>query len=148
MAASNAGTPRCVSSPKACAMPYIFRLLSMMTIAPLAGLWLMAHFQGLSQCVVAFDIGFRLIGKRQGLRSTDGRWRERFAVDEEMEQIQHMRLRWNAGFQRHLHGQEHRLLVVEDKFLDVTRRILCLHTHCAGLQAAILMETRAPVGER
>ncbi len=37
MAASKAGAPCCASSSTACAMPYIFKLRSRMTRAPLAG---------------------------------------------------------------------------------------------------------------
>jgi hypothetical protein len=80
----------------------------------------MTHLQGLSQSVVAFDIGLRLVCKRQSLRSVDGRGREGFAVDEAMEQIQHMGLGRNTALQRHLHGAQHGLLVVlKDKCQNV-----------------------------
>src|SRR5690606_11940724 len=103
MAASNAGDPCSVKSPTAWAMPCIFNCRSMMTIAPFAGLSRMANLR-LSQGIVSFDIGLGLIGERQGLRCVEGRRVEGFAIDEAMQQVQHMRLGRNTGLQRHVDG--------------------------------------------
>ncbi len=80
----------------------------------------MAHLRCFPQGVVAFDIGPRLIGKPQSLRRIDGRGNDRFAVDQPVKQIQHMRLRRNTCFQCQLDGREHSLFVMlEDKCQDV-----------------------------
>jgi hypothetical protein len=71
----------------------------------------MARLRCFPQGVVAFDIGFRLIGERQSLRRIDRRWDDRFAVDQPVKQIQHMRLGRNACLQCQLDGREHSLLV-------------------------------------
>ena len=42
----------------------------------------------------------------------DGGRREGFAVNEAMQQVQHMRLGRNARLQRHVHGRQHGLFVV------------------------------------
>lgn len=56
----------------------------------------------LFQGIVAFDIGLRLIGDRQGLRRVDIERHEGFAVTRTMQQVQHMRLGRHAGRQRHV----------------------------------------------
>lgn len=50
--------------------------------------------------------------ERQCLRCVKGRRREGFAVNETMQQVQHMRLGRDAGLQRHVDGREHCLFVV------------------------------------
>jgi hypothetical protein len=73
----------------------------------------------LSQGIVSFDIGLGLIGERQCVRCVEGRRIEGFAVDEAMQQVQHMRLGRNAGLQCHVDGREHCLFVVlENKCQD------------------------------
>jgi len=68
--------------------------------------------------------------------------RERFAVDQPMKKVQHMGFGWNAGLQRHLHGQKHGLLVVlQHKCQDVDHlaitarfleQMLLLRPECIG----------------
>ena len=66
-----------------------------------------------AQRIVAFDVGPRLLGaipEPAAHRS----WRNlsRLAVNQPVQEVQDVGLRGNAGFQRHLDGAEHRLLIV------------------------------------
>ena len=74
----------------------------------------------LSQGIVSFDIGLGLVDERQGLRRIDSRRREGFAVDEAMQQVQHMRFGRNAGLQCHVDGRQDGLFIVlKDERQDV-----------------------------
>ena len=66
----------------------------------------------LSQGIVSLDIGLGLIGERQRLRCVEGRRRGGFAVDEAMQQVQHMRFGRNAGLQRHVDRRQYGLFIV------------------------------------
>lgn len=74
----------------------------------------------LSQGVVSFNISLGFIGERQCLRGIEGWRREGFAVNEPMQQVQHMRLGRNARLQRHVDGRQDCLLVVlQDERQDI-----------------------------
>src|ERR1700722_7468395 len=109
MAASKAGAPCCASSSMACAMPYIFRLRSMMTRAPLAGSCRMAR---LPQGVIAFDVGPGLVGQCQSLWGSDHRRSGRLAIDQPVEPVEDVGLGRHAILQRQFHRHQHGLLVM------------------------------------
>lgn len=54
------------------------------------------------------------------MRRVDGRRRQGFAVDQKMQQVQHVRLGRNAGLQRHIDGRKDGLFIVlKDERLSV-----------------------------
>ena len=65
-----------------------------------------------AQRVIALDVGTRFSGQCESLGGFDGRWRDRPAVKQAMQQIEDMRFGRHAGLQRHIDGREHDLLVV------------------------------------
>src|SRR5579863_8611387 len=112
IAASKAGAPCCASSSTACAMPYIFRLRSMMTRAPLAGSCRMARLPDLAQGIIAFNVGPGFVGQRQGLRGGDHRRSGGLAVDQPVEPIEDVGFGRHAILQRQFHRHQHGLLVM------------------------------------
>src|ERR1700761_5430948 len=112
MAASKAGAACCASSSTACAMPYIFRLRSMMTRALLAGSWRMARLAALAQGVIAFNVGPGFVGQCQGLWGGYHRGSGRLAVYQPVEPVEDVGLGRHARLQRQFHCHQHSLLVV------------------------------------
>lgn len=73
-----------------------------------------------AQAVVTGDIGLRLMLQDQRLWCVEWRAIDGLAVDQPVEEVQHMRLCRHARFQGHLHGGKDRLLVVmQDEGKDV-----------------------------
>src|ERR1700759_5187230 len=72
----------------------------------------MARLPSLAQPIVAFDVGLWFGGEGQSIRRLHGWWVHRLSVDQAVQQVQNMRLRWRAGLQRPFDGGEHGLLVV------------------------------------
>ena len=65
-----------------------------------------------AQSVIAFDIGPRFGGQREGLREFHC-WRcQGFGVDQAMQQVDDVGLGRHAGFQGQFDGREHSLLVM------------------------------------
>ena len=72
----------------------------------------MARAPGLAQRVVALDVGLRFVRQSQSLRRFYRRRVHRLSVDQAVQQVQNMRLRWRAGLQRQFDGGEHVLFVM------------------------------------
>ena len=73
-----------------------------------------------AQAVIAFDIGLRLTGQDQRLWGIK-RWpANHLAIDQPVQQVQHMGLGGQACRQGHFHGGQHSLLiVVQDERKDI-----------------------------
>jgi hypothetical protein len=72
----------------------------------------MARLPGFAQRVVALDASLRFVRQSQSLRRLYRRRVHRLSVNQAVQQVQNMRLRWRAGLQRQFDGSEHGLLVV------------------------------------
>src|SRR5580693_31397 len=72
----------------------------------------MTRLPGFAQRVVALDVSLRFVRQSQSLRRLYRRRVHRLSVDQAVQQVQNMRLRWRAGLQRQFDGGEHGLLVV------------------------------------
>ena len=65
-----------------------------------------------AQAIIAFDIGRRFAAQYQRLRGIKRRPTGRFAIDQSMQQVQHMGLGRHAGCQGHFNRSQHGLLIV------------------------------------
>src|SRR5580698_9782877 len=72
----------------------------------------MTRLPGFAQRVVALDVSLWFVRQSQSLRRLYRRRVHRLSVDQAVQQVQNMRLRWRAGLQRQFDGGEHGLLVV------------------------------------
>src|ERR1700720_1032109 len=72
----------------------------------------MTRLPGFAQGVVALDVSLRFVRQSQSLRRLYRRRVNRLAVDQAVQQVQNMRLRWRAGLQSQFDGSEHGLLVM------------------------------------
>src|SRR6202041_2725738 len=72
----------------------------------------MTRLPGFAQRVVALDVSLRFVRQSQSLRRLYRRRVHRLSVDQAVQQVQNMRLRWRAGLQRQFDGGEHGLLVM------------------------------------
>src|ERR1700734_2362874 len=72
----------------------------------------MTRLPGFAQRVVALDVSLRFVRQSQSLRRLYRRRVHRLSVDQAVQQVQNMRLRWRASLQRQFDGGEHGLLVM------------------------------------
>src|ERR1700727_3043712 len=72
----------------------------------------MTRLPGVAQRVVALDVSLRFVRQSQSLRRLYRRRVHRLSVDQAVQQVQNMRLRWRTGLQPQFEGGEHGLLVV------------------------------------
>ena len=72
------------------------------------------------QAVIAFDIGFGFVAQDQRLRGIKGRPANDLAIDQPVQQVQHMCLGRHARSQGHFHRGQHSLfIVVQDQRQDI-----------------------------
>src|SRR5438309_6666379 len=107
----------------------------------------MTRLPGFAQGVVALDVGLRLCAERQGVRRLHGWWVDWLAVDQPVQQVQNMRLRWRAGLQRQFDGSKHGLFVMLE---DESQNLDHLAVAARRLEHALLQspEGRREFGER
>ena len=95
------------------------------------------------QAVVAFDIGLWLAAQGQGLRSIEGRPSDDLAVDQPVQEVQHMGLGRHALGQGQFHRRQHGLFIVlENQGEDVDHLAVP-----AGLAQQLLLQLPEGVSE-
>ena len=105
----------------------------------------MTRLPGFAQRVVALDVSLRFVRQSQSLWRLYRRRVHRLSVDQAVQQVQNMCLRWRAGLQRQFDGGEHGLLVVlenQGEISTISRSppgvlsMRCCRARKAGLQGS------------